>query len=194
MKRLILILILILSFQSGSKADDIRDFEIEGMSIGDSLLEYVSKKKIDKTKIYFETKKYGIKEEYSKIFIEENLKQFDYIAIYFRSKDTNYIIHSLSGRIEFKKNINECYKLQKNIAKEVRSITANTIESKDEGKMSGYSGKRTSFDFEYKDYSGISITCYDYKGEDDKFDYTDRLSLFAYSSEYGDFLNNRAQK
>ena len=40
MKRLLLILILTLSFQSLTKADDIRDFEIEGMSIGDSLLEY----------------------------------------------------------------------------------------------------------------------------------------------------------
>ena len=40
MKRLLLILILTLSFQSWSKADDIRDFEIEGMSIGDSLLDH----------------------------------------------------------------------------------------------------------------------------------------------------------
>ena len=30
------ILILIFSFQSWTKADDIRDFEIEGISIGDS--------------------------------------------------------------------------------------------------------------------------------------------------------------
>ena len=46
MKRLLLILILTLSFQSWTKADDIRDFEIEGMSIGDSLLDYFSKDKI----------------------------------------------------------------------------------------------------------------------------------------------------
>ena len=38
MKRLLLILILTFSFQTLTKADDIRDFEIEGMSIGDSLL------------------------------------------------------------------------------------------------------------------------------------------------------------
>ena len=37
MKRLLIILILTLSFQTLTKADDIRDFEIEGMSIGDSL-------------------------------------------------------------------------------------------------------------------------------------------------------------
>ena len=39
MKRLLLILILTLSFQTLTKADDIRDFEIEGISIGDSALD-----------------------------------------------------------------------------------------------------------------------------------------------------------
>ena len=43
MKRLLLILILTLSFQTLTKADDIRDFEIEGMSIGDSLLDFFNK-------------------------------------------------------------------------------------------------------------------------------------------------------
>ena len=46
MKRLLLILILTFSFQSWTKADDIRDFQIEGMSIGDSLLDYFNKAKI----------------------------------------------------------------------------------------------------------------------------------------------------
>ena len=46
MRNFLLILILILSFQSWTKADDIRDFQIEGMSIGDSLLNFVSKKEI----------------------------------------------------------------------------------------------------------------------------------------------------
>ncbi len=59
MKRLLLILILTLSFQSLTKADDIRDFEIEGMSIGDSLLDYMTKKQIINAKknsklIYFD--------------------------------------------------------------------------------------------------------------------------------------------
>ena len=47
MKRLLLILILTLSFQSWIKADDIRDFEVEGISIGDSLLKLFSKKEIE---------------------------------------------------------------------------------------------------------------------------------------------------
>ena len=36
MKIFLSILIIILNFQSLTKADDIRDFELEGMSIGDS--------------------------------------------------------------------------------------------------------------------------------------------------------------
>ena len=46
MNRLILILILMFSFQSLTKADDIRDFQIEGMSIGDSALDFFTKKKL----------------------------------------------------------------------------------------------------------------------------------------------------
>ena len=46
MKRLLLILILTFSFQTLTKADDIRDFEIQGLTLGDSLLEMYSKKEI----------------------------------------------------------------------------------------------------------------------------------------------------
>ena len=48
MRVFIAVLVLIFSFQSWTKADDIRDFEIEGMSIGDSLLKYVSVDEIKK--------------------------------------------------------------------------------------------------------------------------------------------------
>ena len=46
MNRLLLILILTLSFQTLTKADDIKDFQIEGMSIGDSLLDFFSEDEI----------------------------------------------------------------------------------------------------------------------------------------------------
>ena len=49
MKRLSLYLFLILfTLQTPSQADDIRDFQIEGMSIGDSLLDFYSEDKIVK--------------------------------------------------------------------------------------------------------------------------------------------------
>ena len=52
MKKLLLILIVTLSFQNLTKADDITDFQIEGMSIGDSLLLYMSEDNILSLKRY----------------------------------------------------------------------------------------------------------------------------------------------
>ena len=47
MKKLLLILILLFSFQPLSTADDIRDFQIEGISIGDNMLDYFTQDQID---------------------------------------------------------------------------------------------------------------------------------------------------
>ena len=71
MKRLLLILILTLSFQSLVKAEDISDFEIEGMSINKSVLDYISVNEVlDNTLPYFETKR-----EYYITGIVSNLKR-----------------------------------------------------------------------------------------------------------------------
>ena len=53
MKRFILIIILIFSLQSWIRADDISDFEIEGMSIGDNLLDYFTKEEIVSKKMNY---------------------------------------------------------------------------------------------------------------------------------------------
>ena len=42
MRVFIAVLLLILNFQSWTKAGDISEFEIEGMSVGDSLLDYMT--------------------------------------------------------------------------------------------------------------------------------------------------------
>ena len=61
MKKLSTYLFLILfSLQTSSWADDISDFEIEGVSIGDSLLDYFSEDEINNKKYFlFENKKWG---------------------------------------------------------------------------------------------------------------------------------------
>ena len=44
MRIFIAVLVMIFGLQSWTKADDIGDFEIEGISIGDSALDFVNKK------------------------------------------------------------------------------------------------------------------------------------------------------
>ena len=51
MKKLLGIVVLGLLWCNISLADDIRDFQIEGISVGDSLLDYFSERKIKKSKM-----------------------------------------------------------------------------------------------------------------------------------------------
>ena len=58
MRVFIVVLVLIFSLQSGTKAEDISDFQIEGMSIGDSLLDFYSEEEVEKNirKGYYKNK------------------------------------------------------------------------------------------------------------------------------------------
>ena len=60
MKKFLGILVLISTLQTPSQADDIKDFQIEGMSIGDSLLDYFSEEEITNKKKFL--KKLKLKE------------------------------------------------------------------------------------------------------------------------------------
>ena len=51
MRVFIAVLVLIFSLQTPSQADDIRDFQIEGMSVGDSLLDHFTEEEINKVDI-----------------------------------------------------------------------------------------------------------------------------------------------
>ena len=105
MKRLLLILILTFSFQSLTKADDIRDFEIEGMSIGDSALDYFTNAEIKNGKRnYYKSNKFTDSELELPQF-----KEFQTVHINYRTKDKKYEIYAVEGTILYKDNIKDCY-------------------------------------------------------------------------------------
>jgi len=69
-------------------ADDIRDFEIEGISIGDSLLDYYSEEEIKNNRHnYYNNKTYTPVEMRSTFFTTYESMSFNY-----KTNDKNYII------------------------------------------------------------------------------------------------------
>ena len=111
MKRLFLILILTLSFQSLTKADDIRDFEIEGMSIGDSLLESFSRDEILSTlkKQPLNGYIYPSKKYRSARFFSSKFGNYEHVIVSYRDKDKQFIIEHIMGVIEYKNNFSKCF-------------------------------------------------------------------------------------
>ncbi len=94
MKKLLVILILIFSFQSLVKADDIRDFQVEGISIGDSALDHFSEEEILKQ---IEENRYMytyLTSEFGQVYKRDGLSEYYFISFYVKPKDKNFIIFS----------------------------------------------------------------------------------------------------
>ena len=99
MKKFLSILVLCLLFISApSRADDISDFEIEGISIGDSALDFFTERQIkDNSFDYYNDKLFTpVQTEYLPFFNTYDGLDFD-----FKTNDKDYIIHALYERISY---------------------------------------------------------------------------------------------
>ena len=122
MKKLSTYLFLILfSFSASSFAEDIFEFQIEGISIGDSLLDHLSKEEIineieiNKTAYNYLTDKFG------EVYLRGNFDTFDRLSVFVKPKDKNYTIYSIYGSISYDDKLKQCFAKQKKIEKEFSS-------------------------------------------------------------------------
>ena len=106
MKRLLLILILALSFQTLTKADDLRDIEIEGISIGDSLLDFITESQIMERAFY----PYNSNKFYQSGMLSNSFETYEYLQFNLKKDDSKYIIYGMSGKIFFENDIKSCLK------------------------------------------------------------------------------------
>ena len=113
MKKLSTYLFLILfSFQTSSWADDIRDFQIEGMSLGDSLLDFISKDELANLRKTY----YPNKGNFAGIFLQQSSYEiYEKVGVDYDVESDEYKIHSIQGFLYFKNNINNCYKKKKKL-------------------------------------------------------------------------------
>ena len=118
MKKFLAILILVFTLQTPSQADDIRDLQIEGMSIGDSLLDYFSEKEIKSRKKWF----YSKSKKYYRINILNKFEEYDHVTFHIKEDDKKYIIESIKGVKYFLNNYNECLKFKKEMVQDISSF------------------------------------------------------------------------
>ena len=192
MRFFITVLVLIICFQSLTKADDIRDFEIEGMSIGDSLLKFYREKLIlKKLKIDEDLYNYKKSKTYQQTgFLPDDGKDFntyEYLQIMVKKDDPNYIIHGISGKIfkDYDNDINSCYDLQDVVENEIKNDLTNlevykpdnlTIHASDKSKKSTV--RQVGLFFNNDDV--ISIECYNWSK---KMDYANNFKITVATQE-----------
>lgn len=188
----IFLIFCILFFSSSLFADDISDFEIEGVSIGDSLLDYFTEEEINKYTSYI-YEEYGSKgKEIASFGTKKNLNKFDMLEFEFKTLNNIYEVASIKAYIYFEDNIRECINLQKQIFNDIKNLFPDK-EYFENGPFNhpGYPNndviilKRIGFFLDINKRSNIDIMCFDIS---EKINKTDRLSITIRSDEYNDWL------
>ena len=182
--------LLLFSFQASSWANDISDFEIEGMSIGDSLLDYFSKKEIkDNTNINYYTNNKYTSVEFSEL---PAFEIYDTVELNYKTDDKNYIIVAISGALFCEKNIEKCNKKQKEIDLELSKMFKKSQREVDKGKHSADKSGKSTFshiNFWLISGEGVTIELIDWSEKiSNEKRWIDNVSVSFRTNEFNDFL------
>ena len=167
MKKIFLLIISILSFQTLSLADNIRYFPIEGMKIGDSALDYFSETQLENNEQGWHNYSY---KEYSTSFVRGK-GIYNWFLVSYKNDDDNFIIKGLAAGLE-KKNYNtkECNSRLDIFALDISESFKNTVKEEkksykltsDAARTYPFTGKSTvtSLSFNFLDGAKIILACY----------------------------------
>ena len=192
MKKILLIFLLFLSLQSWTKADDIKSITIEGISIGDSALDYFTEQEI----------KQNIQDHYkNKSFIPVQMNEYSFFKTYdavdfdYKSGDKNYIIQGLYG-VLFIDDINKCETQLDNIVNDISPMLNDThdIQKSKIIHDSDPSGKSYIIEKQWVFQNGdrILVQCYNMNKE---LGYEPiSLTVSIRTKEYHNFLRKIAYK
>ena len=199
MRIIIIIFTFFINLQSLTKADDINDFKVEGLSLGDSLLNFYNIKQITAEinsgyAHFYKDNKFvklaiGNTNEFS---MRTNLKIYDEIGVTIKPDDKNYIIYGLSGDILCQEDIQYCFTKQKEIISDLKvffnnNIIVNKYENTHWIDDTGKSIVNVIEILSKNKELLIAVSVYD-MNED--LDYADQVSVEIASKEYESFLRN----
>ena len=188
-KKFLAILILGLFLITPSQADDIRDFQIEGISVGDSLLDYFSEEKIKNNRVnYYTSNKFTPVEFFQLPFF----KIYDAVHFNYKTGDKKYIIDAIGGTLFCAKDIEKCNKKQKEIDLELSNMLKKSQRVDDKGKHSAdESGKSTFLHINFWLITGdvvvIELVDWSEKITNEK-GWTDNVNVSFRTEEFNDFL------
>ena len=172
MKKILFLAILFLSFQNLSSAENIQNFQIQGMKIGDSALEYFSKSQLEDYEQGWHNFSYN---EYSTSYMPGK-GIYNWFLVSYKNDDDNFTIEGLVGGLE-KNNydVKECNNKLDVTALNISKLFKNTSQEEkksyklqqDAAQTYPFTGKSvvTSLSFNFLDGAKIILACYDMEKE-----------------------------
>ena len=165
-KKIFFLITLIIPLQNPSWAGEIQKFKVEGMSIGESALNYFDEKKLEDSEQGWHN--YSFDEFSTSLMPGKGV--YDWFLISYRSDDDKFIIEALVGGME-KNNFDskKCNNKLDTVALNMSDLFKNTRRDKKKYELTTnasrtypFTGKSavTSLSFNFKDEGEIILECY----------------------------------
>ena len=207
MKKLLLLLFSLFFLSSPSVfADDISDFQIEGISIGDSLLDYMTEEEIlediDRNKNLYSH--LNEPNKYVQINLHKDFPTYDdglFVIVknnqtnkYITNKNEKYIILYLAGGIIYTEDFDSCIQKRDEIAGEFSKMFPNTDKWEQVGKSKHDPSGNSIMDAVYFEFeSGAEIDAYCRNFEETfriKKNWTEGLNISISTKEIASWLRD----
>ena len=174
-KKIFFLIFLVIKFQNISWADDIQKFQIEGMSIGDSALDYFSESQLEDNEQGWHN--YSYKEYSTSLMPGKGI--YDWFLVSYNNNDENFAIVALvSGLSKNNYKKKECNNKLDDVSLNMTKLFENTKQENkkkykltvDASRTYPFTGKShvTSKSFNFPDGAEIILACYNMDKEANK--------------------------
>jgi hypothetical protein len=198
MKKLLVIIALSLFLTIPSQANDVKDFQIEGISIGDSLLDFFNQDTIQFSRKH----QYKDDKFYSLDIFSDKIKEFDALQFHLKKNDKNYKIYGFSGAVLFgesgkyyPESEKKCKIKKKEIESSIKSLFSN-VKKRDESLAAVKGDPQAAIrndTYFFLNNGDVWLQCYTYlkknKEEDNIYD---NLRVTILGNEFKKWMNTKA--
>ena len=131
MKKICLTILLLFCFSFPANSDSvIKDFKIDGIGLGDSLLDYFTMGEIFKSLMSNWDSYPSHDGTFKQVGFVSIYHNFDYVDFFIKADDNEYLTHSVGGRINYDNDLEGCFRKKDEIINQSISMF-NNIKRKD---------------------------------------------------------------
>ena len=184
-------ILLILFIQNSAKSGQISMFQLEGVSVGESLLSHYDLSNIKKKIINKVT--FPKSDKFYRIVFKSKKNKYDYLAYYLKKGDQNFTVHSAEG-LKYM-NYSNCKKKMNSIKGNLENILRSDYEILNKEEPHTFDKDKKSIikeiqfiDINDKHNISANITCTDWSKQFEKKGYYDSLALYLNSKEFSYFM------
>tara|TARA_B100001250_G_C19452520_1_gene636617 strand:+ start:73 stop:660 length:588 start_codon:yes stop_codon:yes gene_type:complete len=184
-------ILLILFIQNSAKSGQINIFQLEGVSVGESLLSHYDLSNIKKKIINKVT--FPKSDKFYRIAFKSKKNKYDYLAYYLKKDDQNFTVYSAEG-LKYM-NYSNCKKKMNSIKGNLENILSSDYEILNKEEPHTFDKDKKSIvkeiqfiDINDKHNISANITCTDWSKQFEKKGYYDSLALYLNSKEFSYFM------